>query len=297
MPVDIDVNETDSYCLEAFQEAFAEVRACPSDEQSLLDAAPALKKLANNQAFLGDFIAARLERYLADPSTPNLTAQVMKVADLANGHFLRAVVWPAEGDEFYRKTGPDLFFYSMPHDHNFHFLTVGYRGPGYVSDYYEVNTDTSAWHPQKEVEVEFVGRRQLEHGKLMLYRAHRDIHSQLPPPATSITVNIIPNAPSTSFTSQHVFEEDTRHVSAVLQDRANSVIFTMASVLGGEAIQDRLLRVYDRHGDDLVRFYALRAAALSRKDKDGMLAVMERGADSDSAFINGWTRTYLAAHA
>ena len=37
----------------------------------------------------------------------------------------------------FKASGISPFFYHVPHDHNFSFLTVGYLGPGYWSEYYE----------------------------------------------------------------------------------------------------------------------------------------------------------------
>jgi hypothetical protein len=34
-----------------------------------------------------------------------------------------------------RASGAAAFVYGLPHDHNFDFLTLGYFGPGYWSDY------------------------------------------------------------------------------------------------------------------------------------------------------------------
>ncbi|MEI9927755.1 MAG: hypothetical protein WDN44_08700 [Sphingomonas sp.] len=55
-----------------------------------------------------------------------------------NGRYvLRANFWPARADPVTRASGAAAFFYDLPHDHNFPFLTYGYLGPGYWSDYYE----------------------------------------------------------------------------------------------------------------------------------------------------------------
>ena len=45
-------------------------------------------------------------------------------------YFIRANFWPSERDSVFKASGNSPFFYHVPHDHNFSFLTVGYLGPG-----------------------------------------------------------------------------------------------------------------------------------------------------------------------
>ncbi len=52
-------------------------------------------------------------------------------------YFIRANFWPSPRDSVFKLSGTSPFFYGLPHDHNFSFLTVGYLGPGYWSEYYE----------------------------------------------------------------------------------------------------------------------------------------------------------------
>lgn len=44
---------------------------------------------------------------------------------------------PSGGDPITAASAATNLAYGYPHDHNFSFLTSGYLGPGYVSDYYE----------------------------------------------------------------------------------------------------------------------------------------------------------------
>lgn len=39
--------------------------------------------------------------------------------------------------------------------------------------------------------IRFVERSNLAEGRMMLYRAHRDVHSQLPPESLSVSLNIM----------------------------------------------------------------------------------------------------------
>ena len=108
-------------------------------------------------------------------------------------------------------SGPAPFFYDLPHDHNFSFLTVGYLGPGYWSDYYEHDGDAHAGLDGEPVELRFVERSRLSEGRVLLYRAHRDIHVQRPPDSFSVSLNILAADPGQHWRTQYRFDIDTRH--------------------------------------------------------------------------------------
>src|SRR3546814_11700364 len=100
-------------------------------------------------------------------------------------------MWPAAGDAAYAASGPQAFAYGLPHDHNFHFLTTGYWGPGYVSDYYDYDPESIDGRHGEPMTLNFVERSQLSEGRLMLHRAHRDIHNPLPPDRLSYRLHIM----------------------------------------------------------------------------------------------------------
>src|SRR3546814_33924 len=79
-----------------------------------------------------------------------------------------------------RDSGTDPFFYGKAHDHNFSFLTVGYMGPGYWSEYYEYDYANVAGYVGEKVNLRYIEKSKLDEGKVMLYRIHRDVHLQLP---------------------------------------------------------------------------------------------------------------------
>ena len=107
----------------------------PEDEDSIAAFGPALGKLGNNRRFLGDLVVEELKRNCAGQVERNhYTAQVI-LLHAGPGFAIRANFWPAAEDSVVVNSGTDPFFYGVPHDHNFSFLTVGYVGPGYWSDY------------------------------------------------------------------------------------------------------------------------------------------------------------------
>ncbi|MCG6119435.1 MAG: transposase, partial [Blastomonas sp.] len=97
------------------------------------------------------------------------------------GWFMRANIWPSAQEAVMRESGEAAFVYGLAHDHNFDFLTVGYFGPGYRSDHYEVDPARIIGKAGDAVDLRFVGSSVLHLGRVMHYRARRDVHCQYPP--------------------------------------------------------------------------------------------------------------------
>jgi hypothetical protein len=279
--------------LEDFKDAFHDSKVDVMDEDSMLDAVDMLKQLSNNRSFLAEVIHDRITQSIATGKPPELGMHTVVICRLRNHHYLRAVIWPAEKDDSYARTGGDVFYYGMPHDHNFHFLTVGYFGPGYSSDYYEVEGDTSAWYPGAHVELKSMGRRSLGLGKMMLYRAYKDVHSQLPPSATSISLNIMANRPTGTLPNQHIFDAQATRVAAIMQSRAAPAMFSTIAAVLGEASHDRLMGIAAQHPDPLTSFYALRSVALAARSDQERLDVFTQGLDHEFPLVRAWSRQYL----
>ena len=163
-----------------------------SDETSVARCAALLAGLGRNRDFLADRVIAALKASYADQLEINrYSAQVFLLHRGARGFYLRANLWPAATDAVTAASGAAAFSYGIPHDHNFSFLTAGYFGPGYVSDYYDYDPEAVDGRLGEPLNLSFAGRSQLGEGKMMLYRAHRDIHSQLPPERLSVSLNIL----------------------------------------------------------------------------------------------------------
>ena len=157
----------------------------PQDEGSVERAARALQKLANDREFLGDLLLDMLAGRAASPQS-GYGPQAIVLSPARGDWFLRANIWPSERDTCLKSSGAAHFVYGAPHDHNFDFLTVGYFGPGYLSDYYEYDYDRVTGWRGEAAGLCFVERSALSEGKTLLYRAHSDVHSQLPPETGSI---------------------------------------------------------------------------------------------------------------
>lgn len=178
-----------------------------TDEASIVRCTDLLGRLARNQDFLADRIIAALKASYTDQLELNrYSAQVFLLHRSPRGFYLRANMWPSPRDAAFAASGPAAFSYGVPHDHNFSFLTAGYFGPGYVSDYYDYDSEAVDGLRGEPLNLQFVERSRLGQGKMMLYRAHRDIHSQLPPDSLSISLNIMDEGEHVPWRDQYIVD-------------------------------------------------------------------------------------------
>lgn len=205
----------------------------PGDEASLQHAAQALAGLAANRTFLGDLLIAQVAGN-ADDTASAYGPQAIMLAGPRNGYFLRANIWPARGDPAFQASGASSFVYGLPHDHNFDFLTVGYFGPGYVSDYYEYDRTGIAGTVGEVVDLHFVERSALHEGRVLHYRAHRDVHCQHPPASLSVSLNICAAHPAQGWFDQYRFDIEGGRIAGVLNPSANEVMLRLGMAIGSE---------------------------------------------------------------
>ena len=256
--------------VEALEEGFD-----PRDEAGFAQWAPALRRLANNRRFLGDQVIEELKQHCSGQTARNQYSAQVVMLHGSRRFLVRANFWPAETDSVYANSGPEPFFYGAPHDHNFSFLTVGYLGPGYWSDYFEYDYDRVIGCPGEEVDLRFVERACLSPGKVLLYRKHLDVHSQLPPESLSVSLNILALSPAVEFQEQYSFDLASSRIAGILNPSALETLVRLAATFGGENGQDLVEDFAARHPSDRIRFAAWRAKAAGEPDVDGRIAVYE----------------------
>jgi len=257
----------------------------PADEESFAAAAPLLKRLANNRAFLADVAVKELKDRCARQALENrYSSQVIMLHRASEKYFIRANFWPSERDSVFKNSGTSPFFYHVPHDHNFSFLTVGYLGSGYWSEYYEYDFAAVRGVPGEKVDLRFIEKSRLEPGKVMLYRAHRDVHNQLPADDMSVSINIMHAAPSLPFLNQYRFDVKTCEIAGILNKSSTEALLALAAHHGNENGRDLVENFAARHPCERIRFSALRELASAESDVDAALERLASGAGG-SAFV------------
>ena len=264
-----------------------------SDEASLAHAAHLLAGLARNRDFLPDRVIAELKASFAGQlELSRYSAQVFLLHRSPRGHFLRANLWPAATDAAYTASGAAVFAYGLPHDHNFSFLTTGYWGPGYISDYYDYDPEAVDGCLGEPLNLRFVERSSLSEGRMMLYRAHRDIHSQLPPERLSVSLNIMEEGEHIPWRDQYIVDLERGSITRRPTLTQAEMLLRCAVHLtdNGKDIAEQFAKV---HPVPRVRANAI-AALAAVEDGGACAAVLERGLHDRDARVRDDCMRWLA---
>ncbi len=264
----------------------------PDEDAAYIDAAPFLGGLSANRAFLGNLLIAALKDRAAAQERDNGYGPQVIMLHRGPGWFLRANLWPAADDALVRASGAERFFYGVPHDHNFSFLTVGHFGPGYWSDYYEHDGDFIGV-PAEPVRLRFVERSQLSEGRMALYRAHRDIHSQHPPGSLSVSLNIVQGTAGRALLDQYRFDVDRGLILEQLARSPIEPLLGFLTPLGGAEGHELLEHFATRHPCQRIQFGAIRALADAAPDEHARRGHLERAANHPSLYVAALARTAL----
>ncbi len=262
MPRQLEIGDEDACCLGECVAALDTSGFDPADEGSLLHAAGWLRRLGNNRDFLAEIMIAELkQRHRDDDGGNTYGPQVIMLSPLGGECFLRANIWPSRDEAMFRASGGGSFVYELPHDHNFDFLTFGYLGPGYWSDYYEYDYEAVAGAVGEPAGLRFVERSRLEPGRMLHYRAHRDVHSQLPPDALSVSLNVMHSGGAQGWLDQYKFDLEGDQIAGVLGPGASEAFIRIAAGLGGSDALDLAESFSRSHPSDRMCLAALDARA------------------------------------
>ena len=286
MPRIIACPETDAITLPELIEALNDPHFDPADEDSFAAAGSLLKRLANNRGFLAEIAVAELrDRCHRQSASNRYSSQVIMLHRASEKYFVRANFWPSPKDSVFKASGTSPFFYHVPHDHNFSFLTVGYLGPGYWSEYYEYDYENVVGIPGERVDLKYIEKARLEPGKVMLYRAHRDVHDQLPADEMSVSINIMHASPSLPFLSQYRFDVQERKIAGILSRTSAEALLALAAHHGGGNGRDLVESFAAAHPCDRIQFAALRELAAAEPEIDARLEILARGKASADGFV------------
>jgi hypothetical protein len=235
----------------------------PRDEESLAHAARCLRRLGNDPHFLGDHLIEVLaQRHREDVLDSAYGPQVVMLVPPQRDYFIRANIWPSEREHMVRASGASTFAIGLPHDHNFSFLTLGYFGPGYWSDYYEYDyAAVSGYAGEPVPSLRFIERSRLEPGKLMLYRAHVDVHAQLPADSLSVSLNIMHSHGVQPWFDQYRFDLERNEIGAILAPAPSDAFIKLAVALGSAEALDLAHNFARHHPSDRMRLAAWDALA------------------------------------
>lgn len=286
MPRVIDVTDDAVISLAECTDAIAATGFDPGDEQNLAHAATQLRRLGNDRAFLGDILIAELAaRHREAADAESYGPQVVMLAQPKANFFLRANIWPSQREHMLRASGGASFALGLPHDHNFSFLTLGYFGPGYWSDYFTYDYQAVAGWSGEPVDLRFEERARLVEGKIMLYRAHRDVHLQLPADALSVSINVMHTSGAQAWLDQYRFDVDEKRVAGILNPGSSEAWLRVAVGLGGKEAQDLAHRFASHHPSDRMRLCALDSLASTMAAADERDALWRAAESAGSRLV------------
>ncbi len=258
-----------------------------TNEDGVEVAAALLARLNANRDFLADFALAELKDGCSNQSASNrYSGQVMMLHRKPGQHFVRANFWPSANDPVVQASGTAHYFYDLPHDHNFDFLTIGHAGPGYESDWYDYDHEAVAGYAGEEAALRFVERGQLTPGRLLHYRAHRDVHRQLPPQSLSISLNIVPERAATMWHDQYIFDVDDDSVARIPTFSPLESMLRIALLSGADNARDLAEDFAVSHPSERVRWTSWQALIGAEEDAALRTGLLARATSDASRLVN-----------
>jgi len=293
MPIRVNDTNSTAINLSDLVEHLQQEPFDPRDHASMLDVAPMLKRLSNNRTFLSDLICEELKDNRNIQAGNDYTPQVFMLHPpqrAGQNYFIRACFWPGSQDDILAASGDGAFFYGVPHDHNFNFLTVGYQGPGYGSDYFEYDYSSVTGIPGEKVDLVHTESSSLAEGEILLYRAFTDVHRQIPPERFSISINIMEHSLRSVTMNQYEFSPEATAISSVINRSSASTMFMIAAGSSDGQAPEILMDIFKSHPMERVRMAALEALiAHSQSAQDALnLTGLVRGCSS--SFMRGRAR-------
>lgn len=227
LAIDVSRGETTSMTLEDFV-GFVHENVDLEDFASIKEAAWALRALGNDRDFILEAYNRELASILSSTSRNVLTPQTIVLAQ-EREFYLRSNIWlPPSAAEQFREREAKLTAYGLAHDHNFHFLTLGYYGEGYETDIYRYDYRQVAGYLDEDAGLEFLGRYRLKAGEVMAYEAGRDVHVQYEPKDIAVSINFIAIPQSTYFQQQMSFDLERGTIAAGLTDSVGTRLFLLS---------------------------------------------------------------------
>jgi hypothetical protein len=196
---------------------YVETNCDPDDDDSVCESANMLLALANNRTFIAERITQELLAWQSFQLDNSYTSQTLEFGR-AGRFSVRANIWeppPVTSSDIIRAWHDKLHYYLVPHDHTFKFLTVGYHGSGYATSIYEIEPDRVSGRTGDLVSMRLLEHTTLPKGKVMFYRARRDVHVQAHPAEFSVSLNLLVQETGGNVHDQHFFDLERSTIASV----------------------------------------------------------------------------------
>lgn len=271
----------------------------PKEEESVTHAASWLQRLGNDRQFLGDLLVDMLDGFAPAPAGADALAgtgpsTIMLVTPGTGNFLIRARVWLSPLEKMFQRSGAAACGYGRVHDFAADVLTLGYFGPGYLSEDYEYDPEMLAGHPGEQVPLRFVGRGLLEQGRLLFYRSRCDVQQRHPPEALSISIDLEHTHPDQTWSSRHDFslvQDETAgrvrgEVTGLFGHGPSESLLRIAVGLGSPGARDLAAHFGRSHASDRMRLVAWQALAAQATDEAARDAVWREAEQCGSRLVS-----------
>lgn len=245
-----------------------------TDQAAVAESAVFLARLGNNRTIFSSIIDGELRRGawtggLQEGYNTYTDATFLLGGSGTGDFYVRANVWKSVS-KIDIHDNPEVKFYSYleAHDHNFDFVTVGYHGPGYRTKIYEYDNDRVAGRAGEKVDIRFLEETTLPVGKVMMYRKSEDIHIQIPPPAMSISLNLMIPPPNMNRKEQYYFDIGSSMLAGFVPGRSSYQVsaIELAGALSDDNYLDPLFSIAQGSNCARTRAEAIRAISHIARD-------------------------------
>lgn len=210
-------------------------------QDDIISSARYLKQLNNTKSFLINYLCDELKDIDRFQKSNYYGPQVF-IIHTAEKYFIRAVVWNTVSQT---ELAIKNYKYDICHDHNFDILTIGYFGPGYESRCYTYENNNVTGILGEQINMTNEEIITLNEGTVLLYRAKKDIHIQLPPAGLSISLKIMPRS-SKKNEPQFQFDETKKQLCKYIQLSGSELIVRLAGIYGNERYLELLDSIFKK---------------------------------------------------
>lgn len=200
--------------------------------------------LYNDRRLVDRAITSDLKKLISGQETLMYSLQSMVLAS-SGCYSIRVNIWSPLKERYVKQFEIPNHSYNLAHDHNFNFLTLGYAGPGYLTNIYEYDRDAVKGVIGEKVDLSHVADVQLSEGHSIYFRQGKDIHIQREPDDFSISVNLLITSRLTPTRNQYHFDISNGTISDVANTFAGKrvTLIDMASRILNDEIANLICEV------------------------------------------------------
>jgi len=220
-------------------------RGDPRDDACVIEYGEKLGAVTNNKQALIDRINAEVVRWRDGFSAMYTQGSMLLAGRRGEDAYLRVNFWPTISQDAPDREKLSLVYsYGIPHDHGFSFVTTNYFGPGYTTDLYNYEYESTSGVVGEPVCLLPAGTVTLSDGVGLYFKAGRDIHVQHPPSALTVSLNLMIYRKGDRSRDQFYFDLAARRVSSfaagALCVRRKELV-KLAAIAGDATTTDLLL--------------------------------------------------------